>query len=76
MKTVEKVREVKMYFYQAGHQGQLQFKVWQAAGGGWWVDQLDRWGETDKTLQFAETVAEAEDYMDVYAAHALLAVAA
>lgn len=60
--TLTKVRTVQMFFYQDDEKG-AKFKVWEAASGGWWVDQVDEAGETQSTLAFAETVQEAEAYM-------------
>lgn len=59
--TLKKVRTVTMMFFENdGH----YFKVWDAQGGGHWVDKVDVTGETTETVGFAANMTEATKLME------------
>lgn len=55
--ALKKVRTSVVHFYEDGGH---YFKVWEASGAGWWVDEVTELGEHINTHALEDTVALAE----------------
>lgn len=63
--AVRMVREVKIWFYVADTG--KNFKVWDGYDGGYWVDVVDKDGETVETVGHALDMYGAKQLMEVEA---------